>query len=198
MTIVKCDYCGKEFYKHECYLKRTKSNFCSSKCFYENQHTNKFILFNELAILRITKQDGKEIDFLIDTDDVKFLKKYHWRVRYTRKLNNYYAETGKGKNRLILHRLLTNCPDGLVVDHINHNTIDNRKCNLKVCTYGENMINRYTFKNNKLGEKNISYKQNRYCVRFFRDKKEIYIGSFATLKAAIDSRNKYLESEKCY
>jgi len=32
MAIVACDYCGKEFFKSPCYIKRSKSNFCSHEC----------------------------------------------------------------------------------------------------------------------------------------------------------------------
>ena len=55
---------------------------------------------------------------------------------------NYYAYTNKDENKNIaLHRLITKCPNGLMVDHLNHNTLDNRLENLKICTNKENQHN---------------------------------------------------------
>jgi hypothetical protein len=48
--------------------------------------------------------------------------------------------TINGKN-VLMHRLIMNCPDGMVVDHINHNSLDNRECNLRVCTNQQNLWN---------------------------------------------------------
>ena len=45
------------------------------------------------------------------------------------------------KNKKAIHRLITNCPDDMVVDHINHNTLDNTLANLKVCTAKQNKQN---------------------------------------------------------
>jgi hypothetical protein len=41
----------------------------------------------------------------------------------------------------MLHRFITNAPPGMVVNHINNNQLDNRRCNLEVCTQKHNMRN---------------------------------------------------------
>lgn len=46
-----------------------------------------------------------------------------------------------GHNK-VLHREIMTPPKGMVVDHKNHNKLDNRRCNLRVCTYSDNNKNR--------------------------------------------------------
>lgn len=59
---------------------------------------------------------------------------------------------------LLVHRIVTDCPAGLVVDHINHFRWDNRKVNLKICTRAENAKKRIHYvaayeENNRFNQK---------------------------------------------
>ena len=58
------------------------------------------------------------------------------------KANGYLCVSRKikGKNKT-LARLIMNAPSGMEVDHKNHNTLDNRRCNLRVCTHTQNHRN---------------------------------------------------------
>ena len=56
---------------------------------------------------------------------------------------------------IAIHRIITNCPYGMVVDHINGNKLDNRKSNLRFCTRVQNRMNVTKYKNNKSGYKGV-------------------------------------------
>jgi hypothetical protein len=79
---------------------------------------------------------------LIDANDLPWMSMYTWRVNRVGKLRLPRAMRHKiGKGVVYLHRYLTECPTGLVVDHINHDPLDNRRGNLRVCTVSQNNMN---------------------------------------------------------
>lgn len=67
-----------------------------------------------------------------------------------------------------VHRIVMDYPENMVVDHINHNTLDNRKHNLRIMTHEENLIYKKRPKDNKTGRKNISYKNGYYQLNISR------------------------------
>ena len=83
---------------------------------------------------------------LVDDDDYEKYKDIRWYLS-----DMGYAvirkRIGGKKKTLRLHRLITNCPDGLVVDHINRDKLDNRKSNLRCVTQAVNMQNRDAVEN---------------------------------------------------
>jgi len=70
---------------------------------------------------------------IIDDDDYELVSQYKWCVRTSEK-GRYYAGRNTGSNNVYLHRWLLNAQFGIEVDHINGNTLDNRRSNLRLCT----------------------------------------------------------------
>jgi len=73
---------------------------------------------------------------IIDKDDLSRINKHNWFLKKS-KTTSYAARkyTINGLTRYVLmHRVITDCPKDKVVHHINHNSLDNRKCNLVVVT----------------------------------------------------------------
>jgi hypothetical protein len=77
---------------------------------------------------------------LIDEEDAHLLTEHNWRAyRYGKR--QVYATCAVNRETQYLHRMITEAPKGSVVDHINGNGLDNRRCNLRVCTHRDNIIN---------------------------------------------------------
>ncbi len=84
---------------------------------------------------------------IVDSKDFEGLSQYKWRAdKYGntgfRVLRTDYEGWKKGKQATIfMHRQIMNPPANMQIDHINHNALDNRRCNLRVCTQSQNMAN---------------------------------------------------------
>lgn len=87
-----------------------------------------------------TKKYGV-IGYTIDDEDYHLLE--GWRATVIRmKDKYYYIQLQKRGEKQYLHRLIMGNPEGYDIDHINHNTLDNRKENLRLFTRSENSKNR--------------------------------------------------------
>lgn len=101
---------------------------------------------------------------LVDDDDYLYLNQYNWYAH--KEHNNIYAvrniRNGDKKRTVIrMHRLICHLHNEMEVDHINNNGLDNRKCNLRICTHRENMHNRNKQYNNTTGFKGVTFDKNR-------------------------------------
>lgn len=104
-------------------------------------------------------QGQKAIVDEIDQD----LGKLKWYYSRNRKCGTGYAarDSWPRENRFLMHRVIAErmigrpLVKGENIDHINHNGIDNRRCNLRVCTHRQNLFNRGPQKDNKIGYKGV-------------------------------------------
>lgn len=133
-----------------------------------------------------SKKHG-QFKIILDDDDYLLLKD---KSIYIHKIGKYfYARANPEK--IHIHRLITQCPKGLVVDHINRDTLDNRKNNLRVCTIQENLRNQKR-SNNKTGYTGVTvHKQTgKYTAQIKVNYKKIHLGLFDTIKEALSARKK--------
>ena len=94
----------------------------------------------------IESKHGKFVA-IVDEDDFEKISKHRWYVAKTSERQTYvvsksYDKETKKSKTVYLHRLLTSAPRGLEVDHIDGNTFNNKKDNLRLCTQAENQQNR--------------------------------------------------------
>jgi hypothetical protein len=76
---------------------------------------------------------------LVDTADYEELSKYSW---YLSRHGGCQYVTGRKDGKIVLmHREIMQPPPGYVVDHIDHNKLNHRRSNLRVCTRQQNQAN---------------------------------------------------------
>lgn len=101
--------------------------------------------------------------------------------------NGYITFTFK-KKRILLHRLIMDAPDGMVVDHRNHDTKDNRRENLRLCTHAENGKNKRPSGLRKY--KGVTKQANGYACLMNIKKKFTHLGTYDTPEEAALAYNR--------
>ena len=134
---------------------------------------------------------------LVDDEDLERIQVLAWHVGSLGSGRDpYFEHCTWGKPVLRLHRFIMDrtYKDGTIVDHINGNTLDNRKQNLRICTNAENCMNGRTRKNNT-GYKGVVYDKyaSKYRARITKDYKTYHVGYFVTPEEAYEARCKALE-----
>ncbi len=76
---------------------------------------------------------------IVDAGDYDRLACHKWHAK--RVGDSFYAARSEGRTMIFMHREILNAPDGLVCDHKNHDALDNRRSNLRICTQAENCRN---------------------------------------------------------
>lgn len=122
---------------------------------------------------------------LVDDEDYPIVSRFAW------SLNGRYAyasfSTGKRTHAIQMHRLISgHLGDGLVVDHMDGNGLNNQKANLRPCTQGENMRNRKKHKHGKSQYKGVwrdGWKR-KWRARIRIDGRHIHLGYHDTEEEA--------------
>lgn len=179
--LCRCE-CGKEktVYRSNLINGKTKSCGCEYKRSAERLRTfNSFTVDYEKQLV-VGKTTNTKAEFMFDLEDFEKVKQFNWYEAS----NGYITHKDRGKPVLQLHRFITDCPQGKVVDHMNHNKKDNRKKNLRVCTQKENANNRIFIARGKLKEFGITEKRDKGRTYYVVQLGGKYRGCFVNLEDA--------------
>jgi len=139
---------------------------------------------------------------IVDADDYEELSRYNWCA--VKEGRTWYAYTLTIDCKpLPMHRVITNAPKGLVVDHKNHNGLNNRKPNLRLCTQRQNQRNRRPKRGSSSQYKGVSWhkEKKKFRAAIFYNGKNIHLGYFkdeVEAAKAYDKKAKELFGEFAY
>lgn len=136
---------------------------------------------------------------LVDDEDFERLSKFKW---YTfRDINRFYAarnikNDNGNQRRLSMHRDILNLKDSSIdIDHKNHDGLDNRRQNLRICTRRQNAQNRRKLAGCASNFKGVSLNSGKWRARIKYNKKRIHLGYFISEQEAA---NAYLNAAQEY
>ncbi len=135
---------------------------------------------------------------LVDDEDFSRLNQHKWCVAKSGR-NGFRAVRGIRKDKrnvtAYMHRVIMDAPKHLDVDHINHNPLDNRKCNLRTCTKSQNQHNQQLRKSGSSQFKGVVWDKckNKWAAIIKLKTKQISIGRF---NSEIEAAKAYDEKAK--
>ena len=139
---------------------------------------------------------------IVDDEDFERINKNKWYAGFDIVMGKYYARRGIWLNKkvgaILMHRFILNTFNKEHIDHINGNTLDNRKDNLRICTVQQNQFNQKNpRKDNKLGIKGVylDSKIRKFVAQIKVNGKLIYLGCF---NVAGDADSAYRKAEEKY
>ena len=121
---------------------------------------------------------------IIDACDYEVVSKHVWHAVYVESIQGYYAFTnvnfGRKRRPIPMHRMITNAPDDKLIDHINGNSLDERRVNLRECSYSENVRNSKISKNNTSGFKGVCWSKtmSKWESKIMVNRKKIHLGYY--------------------
>lgn len=128
---------------------------------------------------------------VVDDEDFEVLAQWRWHLGGS----GYAARTrrigGRKTEKVLMHRVIMGNPEGMHIDHINGDPLDNRRSNLRIVTRFQNEQNRGKNKNNTSGYKGVTFskKEQKWVAQITANGKSYRAGCHASPEAAAQAYN---------
>lgn len=119
-----------------------------------------------------------KVIILVDNENYDYLNKFSWHINSWGYVYRHIPKNRKSK--ISMHREIMGFPKDMCIDHINHNTLDNRKQNLRVCTLSQNGANQIKRKGLSSIFKGVTWdkSKNKWMAQIMIHKKHFYLGRY--------------------
>lgn len=128
---------------------------------------------------------------IVDECDFESLSKMNWRM-HKRGYPRLATWVNKKTKHVTLHRFILGVTDPtILVDHINGNTLDNRRSNLRTCTRKQNNQNRRADVLNQSGFRGVCFdkRAKKWKAEISSDSKRMFLGHFENPEDAAAAYN---------
>jgi len=124
---------------------------------------------------------------VVDDEDFEWLTQRKWHACIGNRGKVYARSRNGGRTKIRMHQLIMNPPDGFCVDHIDGNTMNNQRSNLRICTQAENGRNSRINKTHSTGFKGVyQAKSGRYIAHILSSGRLKHLGTFDTPEEAYE------------
>lgn len=181
----KCD-CGNDVLVYASVIKAQRQKSCGCMRYkfvaQSKKKYNQYIFVKDFVIGYTAKNEP----FWVDISDYGRIKNISWHSDGKGYICGFY----EGK-QVFLHRFIMNALDnGIIIDHINHCGLDNRKRNLRYATAAQNSYNKSIHSQTISGRRGIYWDKARHKWRAYIvcNRKYVNIGRYDSLDSAIKAR----------
>lgn len=128
----------------------------------------------------------------VDDEDYEWLSSWFWQLHSHGYACRRFGSNG-AKRTIYMHRLITDAPVGVDIDHINRNPADNRRSNLRVVSRSVNLRNSGPMRTNSSGIRGVYWnkKDRRWHAQTSHNDRMIYLGQFTDIADAAAAYQKF-------
>lgn len=149
-----------------------------------------------MKLIDVSTKNNQNMFTEVDDEDFELLNQWKWRGKKDGNSFYVYCKSYKLKNKA-LHRIVIKAKKGEIVDHIDGNTLNNKKSNLRLCSKSQNSMNAKKRSSAKTSKYKCFYwNTERSVFKSFvcrmenRKQKKHYVGTFRNELDAAKAYNK--------